>query len=236
MITQRDMIIKVCGLREPDNIRAIMGLGVDMMGFIFCKSSKRYVASVPSHTGLLPDYAGRTAAALRKNDTQMPKRVGVFVDEMPQNIITAVYNYHLDYVQLHGSESPVLIENLRRTIEPDIRRGVKFIKVISVGSEDDVKRWREYDGVADMLLFDTKGEAAGGNGCKFKWTVLDAYDGTIPFLLSGGIGLDDAENVLSFSHPAFAGIDLNSRFETAPGLKDVALLKAFISKIRNENE
>lgn len=228
------MLIKVCGLREPDNIRAVSALGVDMIGFIFWKDSKRYVASVPSHTGLLPDYAGRTASALAQDATHRPKRVGVFVDEMPQNIITAVYNYRLDYVQLHGSESPVLIENLRRTIDPDIRRGVKFIKAISVANEDDVKRWREYDGVADMLLFDTKGEGVGGNGSQFSWNALAAYDGAIPFLLSGGIGLDDADAVLSFNHPAFAGIDLNSRFETAPGVKDVALLKAFIERVRNK--
>jgi len=230
------MLIKVCGLREPDNIRAVSALGVDMIGFIFWKDSKRYVASVPSHTGLLPDYAGRTASALAQDATHRPKRVGVFVDEMPQNIITAVYNYRLDYVQLHGSESPVLIENLRRTIDPDIRRGVKFIKAISVANEDDVKRWREYDGVADMLLFDTKGEGVGGNGNQFCWNALAAYDGAIPFLLSGGIGPDDADAVLSFNHPAFAGIDLNSRFETAPGVKDVALLKAFIERVRNKEE
>lgn len=230
------MLIKVCGLREPENIRAVAALGVDMIGFIFCKSSKRYVASVPSHTGLLPDYAGRTASALASSSADRLKRVGVFVDEMPQNIITAVYNYRLDYVQLHGSETPVLIENLRGTIEPDIRRGVKFIKAISVACKDDVKRWREYDGVADMLLFDTKGEAAGGNGRKFSWAALEAYDGTIPFLLSGGIAPEDADAVLSFRHPAFAGIDLNSRFETAPGVKDVALLKAFIDRIRSNKQ
>lgn len=227
------MIIKVCGLREPDNIRAVAGLGVDMIGFIFAKDSKRYVGYVPSHSGLQPDYASKTAKAFGKGAWKSPKRVGVFVNEMPQNIITAVYNYRLDYVQLHGEETPTLIDNLRRTIDPDIRKGVKFIKAISVSSEDDVKRWQPYEGKADMLLFDTKGDNAGGNGRQFCWDILKAYDGDIPFLLSGGIGPEDAEKVLQFSHPAFAGIDLNSRFETAPGVKDVEKLREFINIIRN---
>lgn len=230
------MQIKVCGLREPDNIRAVATLGVEMIGFIFWEGSGRYVRSIPVRTGLLPNGAGQAASALSGKNGCKPKKVGVFVDEMPQNIISAVYNYHLDYVQLHGSESPTLIDNLRHTIDPDIRKGIKFIKTISVATEDDVKQWRKYDGVADMLLFDTKGNAVGGNGSQFNWAVLAAYDGAIPFLLSGGIGPDDAEKVLTFNHPAFVGIDLNSRFETSPGVKDIDKLRTFIKQIRNRKE
>lgn len=227
------MIIKVCGLREPENIRAVAALGVDMIGFIFCKTSPRYVGYIPSHSGLQPDYASKTITALGKDGMKRPKRVGVFVNEMPQSIINAVYNYRLDYVQLHGEEPPTMIDNLRSTIDPDIRPGIKFIKAISVSSAGEVKRWRPYDGKADMLLFDAKGKSAGGNGTRFGWEALDAYGGDIPFLLSGGICPGDAERVLQFSHPAMAGVDLNSCFETSPGVKDVTLLSGFINEIRD---
>lgn len=230
------MQIKVCGLREPANIRAVSALDVDLIGFIFWKSSQRYVKSVSIRTGLLPDVAGQAANALSNNNCKEPKKVGVFVDEMPQNIITAVFNYQLDYVQLHGEETVELIENLRRTIVPNIRPNIKFIKALNIASENDVKCWRKYDKAVDMLLFDTKGNAIGGNGSKFNWNILSAYDGTIPFLLSGGIGPNDADDILSFSHPAFAGIDLNSQFETSPGVKDIGKLRTFIEKIRNKEK
>lgn len=218
-------------MREPDNIRAVEALGIDMIGFIFCKTSPRYVSSIPSYAGTIPDYAGDAACCATDGGRQRPARVGVFVNDTPQNIITAVYNYDLDYVQLHGNEPAVMIDNLRRTIVPGIQPGIKFIKAISVGAADDVKRWREYRGSADMLLFDTKGQEAGGNGSHFNWALLDAYDGDIPFMLSGGIGPDDAREVMSFNHPAMIGVDLNSRFETAPAVKDVALLENFIKEI-----
>jgi phosphoribosylanthranilate isomerase len=151
---------------------------------------------------------------------------------MPQNIVTRVYNYSLDYVQLHGNESAVMIENLKRTLIPDIAPDIKIIKALSIHEKDDVKRWREYEGVVDMLLFDTKCKTVGGSGEQFDWSVLEAYDGNIPFLLSGGIGPEDAERVLQFKHPQFAGIDLNSRFETAPAVKDIEKLRAFIEKVK----
>ena len=164
----------------------------------------------------------------------LPQRVGVFVDDMPQNIVTRVYNYSLDYVQLHGNESPVMIDNLRRTLDPDILPGVKIIKTLSVGKREDVSRWQEYLGHVDMFLFDTQCKTYGGSGEQFDWTVLEAYDGSIPFLLSGGIGPEDAERVRSFKHPLFAGVDLNSRFEVSPAVKDVEKLRSFIQKIRQD--
>ena len=150
---------------------------------------------------------------------------------MPQNIVTRVYNYKLDWVQLHGSESPVMIDNLKRTLIPDIKPDIKIIKAISVNTKEDVEKWRQYRGHVDMLLFDTKCKSVGGSGEHFDWSVLNSYDGDIPFLLSGGIGPDDAERVKAFHHPQFAGIDLNSRFETSPGVKDINLLKEFLKKL-----
>lgn len=232
------MIIKVCGMRETENIREVAELGVDMMGFIFWPESPRFVKMISAQAGIIPDYSEERLRNMRQGQEPSsttvcrPKRVGVFVDEMPQSIVTRVYNYDLDYVQLHGNESVVMIENLKRTMVPDIAPNIKIIKALSIREKDDVKRWRDYEGAADMLLFDTKCKTVGGSGEQFDWSVLETYDGNIPFLLSGGVGPDDAERVLKFSHPQFAGIDLNSRFEISPALKDVEKLKSFIQTIR----
>ena len=226
------MKIKVCGMRDAENIRGVMSLGIDFMGFIFWQGSPRYVKNIPIRAGIIPDKAN---ADIKDNAVgESVKRVGVFVDEMPQTVITQVYNYHLDYIQLHGDESPVYIDNLKRTLIPDIAPDVKVIKALSIREADDVKRWREYKDTADMFLFDTKCASVGGSGRKFDWAVLDAYDGDIPFLLSGGIGPDDADEVRAFSHPQCIGIDLNSKFETAPAIKDIDKLKQFIEKIRKQ--
>jgi len=235
-------------MREPENIRAVASLDIDLMGFIFYPKSSRYVQMISSKAGIIPDYSVERLRGLKakngENETAkvgdpvdadaLPARVGVFVDDMPQNIVIRVYNYSLDYVQLHGDESPVMIENLRRTLDPDIAPKIKIIKALSIRSEEDVRRWRDYKGLVDLFLFDTPTEGYGGSGEKFDWTALEAYDGDVPFLLSGGIGPADAERIKSFKHPQFAGIDLNSQFETAPGVKDVELLRTFIAKIRNE--
>lgn len=211
-------------MRDADNIRDISALGVDMIGLIFYPPSPRYVQQFSSGAGIIPDYApdmGKT-----------PLRVGVFVDDMPQNIVTRVYNYKLDYIQLHGNEPRETLENLRATIDPDIKPKVKIIKAISVSSAEDIKKYKEYVGAADLFLFDTECKTVGGSGEQFDWQVLEQYDGETPFLLSGGIGPDDAERVKSFHHPQCIGIDLNSKFEIAPALKDVEKLKDFLEKLR----
>lgn len=229
------MIIKVCGMRDTENIRAVSELDIDMMGFIFWQKSPRFVMMISSQAGIIPDYSEEELK--KRKGEQSPaanrvKRVGVFVDDMPQSIVTRVYNYNLDYVQLHGEESREMIENFRRTVDPDIKPGIKIIKTISVGCKDDLQKCKDYVGVVDMFLFDTKCDNAGGSGEQFDWSILDEYDGDIPFLLSGGIGPDDAEKVKAFHHPQFAGIDLNSRFEIEPGVKDVEKLKKFISELK----
>lgn len=211
-------------MRDADNIRDISALGVDMIGLIFYPPSPRYVQQFSSGAGIIPDYApdmGKT-----------PLRVGVFVDDMPQNIVTRVYNYKLDYIQLHGNEPRETLENLRATIDPDIKPKVKIIKAISVSSAEDIKKYKEYVGAADLFLFDTKCKTVGGSGEQFDWQVLQAYDGDVPFLLSGGIGPDDAERVRNFHHPKCIGIDLNSKFEIEPALKDVEKLKQFLVKVK----
>lgn len=211
-------------MRDADNIRDISALGVDMIGLIFYPPSPRYVQQFSSGAGIIPDYApdmGKT-----------PLRVGVFVDDMPQNIVTRVYNYKLDYIQLHGNEPRETLENLRATIDPDINPKIKIIKAISVSSAEDIKKYKEYVGAADLFLFDTECKTVGGSGEQFDWQVLQAYDGDVPFLLSGGIGPDDAERIKNFHHPKCIGIDLNSKFEIEPALKDVEKLKQFLVKVK----
>lgn len=224
------MKVKVCGMRDAENIRAVLNLNVDMMGLIFWPKSPRYVNQLSSRAGTIPD---NPHASLEEGNKSGCKLVGVFVDDMPQNVVTRVVNYNLDYIQLHGNESVTYINNLKRTLIPDIAPNIKIIKALSIREADDVKRWRQYDGVVDMLLFDTKCKCVGGSGEQFDWSVLEQYDGNIPFLLSGGIGPDDAERVKAFNHPMCIGIDLNSKFEIEPALKDVDKLCKFVKAIRN---
>ena len=226
-------LIKVCGMRDADNIRAVEALGVDWLGLIFWPKSSRYVSEKPAY---LPTRC---------------KRVGVFVDADPADILRHVADYRLDIIQLHGHESPEYVRSLRAACH--VSRGISaapaIIKAISVSTRADIAAYKQYDGLVDYFLFDTRATAAssatvpagssagpilpGGTGLHFDWSVLDAYDGQTPFLLSGGIGPGDADRVLAFHHPKCVGIDLNSRFETAPGLKDISKLREFIKKIRS---
>ena len=194
-------------MREADNIRAVEALGIDMMGFIFWPKSSRYVSQ-------RPDYLSKRV-----------KRVGVFVDEDPEQVKRLADDYALDYIQLHGQESPSYIFQLR---------GLHVIKAFNISTAEDLLQTQSYEGLVDCFLFDAKGKSVGGNGEKFNWDVLDAYQGATPFLLSGGIGPDDAERVNAFYHPKCIGIDLNSRFELSPGLKDVAKLKEFMCNLNTE--
>ena len=143
-------LIKVCGMRDAQNIREVAALGVNLIGLIFYPKSPRYVESISSDAGIIPDYSSLKEGS-DPQDKQY-KTVGVFVDDMPQNIVTAVYNYHLSYVQLHGDESPVMIDNLRRTLVPDIVPQIKIIKAISVSSTEDLKRCEQYEGHVDLFL------------------------------------------------------------------------------------
>ena len=215
-------------MRDSENIRQVAALGVDWIGMVFWDQSPRNVTMIQSPAGIIPDRSSVQNAPCEMYDF---KRVGVFVDEMAQNIITRVVNFQLDLVQLHGHETPTLIRNLRRTLATDIRPGIQFIKAISVESRDDIATYKEYEDSVDYFLFDTKCPTAGGSGEQFDWSILDAYDGDKPFLLSGGIGPDDADRIHAFNHPKCVGIDLNSRFETGPGMKDVEALARFIKSL-----
>lgn len=226
------MIIKVCGMRDSNNIREVSNLGADWIGLIFHPQSPRYVSMVPTGAGIIPDRSPLAADSA----TKRALRVGVFVDDMAQNIITRVVNFDLDLIQLHGQESPTLIRNLRQTIAPTIKPTLQVIKTISISAPGDFAHCAPYEDCADYFLFDTQCPQMGGSGRKFDWSWLDSYTGSKPFLLSGGIGPDDAGAIRAIRHPLFAGIDLNSRFETAPGLKDVTLLRPFIQAVKAKQE
>lgn len=203
-------------MREAENIRQVEALAPDWMGFIFWKKSKRNVSKIPSY---LP-----TAC----------KRVGVFVDESPDTIRRIAQGYALDLIQLHGQEPPEGLRHLRSlcSVYFGTTAVPRLIKAFNIATAEDLEKTKPYEGLADYFLFDTKGKMVGGNGEQFDWTVLQHYHGSTPFLLSGGIGPDDVNRVKSFHHPQCIGIDLNSRFETEPGLKDTELLSAFIKQIR----
>lgn len=203
------MNIKVCGMRDAENIQAVAALGIDLMGFIFYDKSPRCVATVPP----------RTAAEAHV------KRIGVFVDADARHIMHCLQANDLDGVQLHGHESADLCRQLRAAGCPLI------IKAFSMASAADLAQTDRYQDVADLLLFDTKCEQHGGSGQSFNWQLLQAYQGQLPFLLSGGIGLHNSEQLLRFQHPRWWGIDLNSCFETQPAHKDVCRLQHFLERI-----
>ena len=203
------MIIKVCGMRDAENIRAVEALGIDVMGFIFWKPSSRYVGAKPAY---LPERC---------------RRAGVFVDASVEDILAAVEDFRLDVLQLHGHETPDAIAALRERVP-----GVDIVKSLAIAEAADLDQATAYESVCDAFLFDAKGRLPGGNGSQFDWSVSRRYKGRLPFLLSGGIGPGVERRIREFDVPGCIGIDLNSRFETAPGLKDVQSLKTFIETIR----
>lgn len=214
------MIIKVCGMREAENIRAVEALRPDWMGFVFWPKSKRLVSIIPEY---MPVHA---------------KRVGVFVDEDVELLLERVRDYGLDIIQLHGSESPEYVRRLKAATALQLCREVRVIKAFSIATSEDFVSTIPYEGFVDYYLFDTKTPLPGGSGQQFDWDVLAGYTGEIPFLLSGGIGPDDAGRLRSLFRAGSGiiakkciGIDLNSRFEKAPGLKDVNQLKVFMQSL-----
>lgn len=215
-------------MRDGENIRQVSELGVDYIGMIFWEKSPRNVTMIPSHAGIIPD---TTRLVTNSETPSCYQRVGVFVDEMAQNIITRVVNFKLNVIQLHGHEEPTLIRNLRSTIDPDLRPSIQIWKAISIVDRDSVAIYKQYEDCVDAFVFDTKCTCVGGSGQQFDWSVLDSYDGKKPFMLSGGIGPDDAARIRDFKHPKMMGIDLNSRFETEPGMKNVELLKQFLTQL-----
>lgn len=198
------MKLKVCGMRSPENIMALSQLAPDYMGFIFWEHSKRFVKA-PT-----PDLPNSI------------KKTGVFVHASSSFIKDIAMQHQLQALQLHGDESPDFCQKLKAT-------GLEIIKAFAVGTDFDFSVLEAYESVCDYFLFDTKGELPGGNGSRFDWTLLRGYPTTKPFFLSGGIGPKDQgaiASIISLNLPLYA-IDINSKFEIEPGLKNIEVIKQF---------
>lgn len=204
--------IKICGICEPGNLIEISKLKPDLMGFIFYSHSTRYVAG-----RLDPEIIAEFLPGIRK--------AGVFVNADFEAITETSKKYLLDIVQLHGNESPALCCQLRET-------GIEVIKAFNIKEINDFRPYSEFIPYTNYLLFDSFTPDYGGSGNKFDWKILDKYDLGHPFFLSGGITPRDVNNIREITNPAFYGVDLNSRFEIKPGLKDIKILNKFISDIR----
>lgn len=200
------MLIKVCGIATSRHLKDIESLGIDMTGVIRYKPSPRYSPEVPTKNSMA--------------------QVAVYVNESASIIEADMEKYQFDFIQLHGDESPEFVKNLGN---PD-----RLIKAIAVASAEDLIRAKKYASLAKYILLDTKTPKHGGSGEKFNWDLLKQCN--FPFILSGGIGPSDAEKIIQLSNdnPYLIGIDLNSRFELTPGVKDVTALQNFIKTIRNE--
>ena len=202
------MKLKVCGMRAPENIKALSALTPDYMGFIFWAPSSRYVETT---TPELPSAI---------------KKTGVFVDASVDYIQSMVLQHKLQAVQLHGEETPqycALVQNF----------GVEVIKAFSVKDSFDFSQLEPYETSCDFFLFDTKGELPGGNGYGFDWSLLTNYPSQKPFFLSGGIGLEHTPQIkalLNTDLPLHA-IDVNSKFELAPALKNIDALTQFKNEL-----
>ncbi len=198
-------------MTAPGNILKALRLRPDYFGLIFHRSSRRHAF------GLEPE----TTAALGG----MVRFVGVFVNYTEDEIVSLAEEYHLAVLQLHGDESPELCDKLRD-------RGYEVWKAVGISSAGDFERLGSYVGSVDRFVFDSKSEGRGGSGRKFDWSLLDGYDLPTDFMLGGGIGPENAGLISSLTHPHLAGLDLNSRFELSPGIKDTELLNKFIKQIR----
>lgn len=208
------MLIKVCGLREEENLAQIISsYAPDFIGMIFYEKSLRYVGEDADEL-IVPEGISK---------------VGVFVNASLDMIIAQHRIQNFDFVQLHGSESVGFVAILVEQIL------IKVIKVFSIADKINVEEMKPYEPYIAYFLFDTQTAAFGGSGRKFDWQVLEEYNLETPYILSGGLDIDQVQEIISFSQkqPKMAGVDINSKFETAPGLKDPEKVIQFIKKIRN---
>lgn len=206
------MTVKVCGMTDLDNLQSIASANPDYFGFIFYDKSPRELK-----IKTLPNF----------NST---KKIGVFVDAPCDIISKYQQDYKLDGVQLHGKED----ENYVKKLKTQLPNEIKVLKAISVIEASDFHSIKQYEGLVDLIILDTKSELRGGSGKQFDWNLLEYYTTTLPFLLSGGISADDADEVLKLEqkYPQMKGVDINSKFELKPGLKAVNKVSRFINTLK----
>lgn len=199
-------------MKEADNIAQIARLQPDYMGFIFYERSPRFIGDLPpSALNALPEET---------------LRVGVFVNAAREYIATQAVRYHLNLLQLHGDETPTDCEYFKF--------GYSLIKAFGIQSAEDFAATHRYEGVCDYFLFDTKTTQRGGSGEKFDHRLLLSYRSQTPFFLSGGIAPEDAASLAALRFPCCEALDLNSRFELSPGVKNVAEVGKFIKAVRGK--
>lgn len=206
------MKIKVCGLTEQQNVKKIIHMQPDFMGLVFYPHSKRYVENDIVFSAYISTIEG-------------VKKVGVFVDEQEDIILERVAMFCLDIVQLHGHEPPDVCRRLAQVLP--------VWKAFSIDDKFDFGMLSAYLPYCQHFLFDTPSPLHGGSGKPFDWNILQRHPVSLPFFLSGGIAAGDMEKIVRFAHPYFEGIDVNSCFETSPGLKNIKLLNTFMHEIRN---
>lgn len=205
---------KVCGITDPKNAGAISAHRPEYMGFIFYPRSLRYVGKNPD-------------PALFSVVHEDVEKTAVFVNEYYERMIEVTGKYGIRNVQLHGMESPETCIALRS-------HGLRVIKVFPGDQLENKRLLKDYEEVADYFLFDTPAKFHGGSGRKFDWSRLEKCSSRKKFFLSGGISVDDAEYLRKLELKGLFAVDINSRFETAPGMKDPVLVGDFIKRIRNE--
>ena len=204
------MKLKVCGMKFIENIEQVSGLYPDYMGFIFYQKSKR------NFEGVIPKLP------------KSIKKTGVFVNEYLEIVISLVEEYQLEAIQLHGDETVTYIKQLKTHLP-----SIEIIKVFGIKDEFNFDVLTPFLPLVDYFLFDTKGKERGGNGFQLDWSVLDAYPYKKPFFLSGGIGLKDVlaiQKIIDSNLPIYA-LDINSKFEIEPGLKNINEVKTFKNKL-----
>jgi phosphoribosylanthranilate isomerase len=211
LIAGKKVRVKVCGMRDPGNLRALLKLYPDFIGFIFYDKSSRVVQE---ETALIN--------MLKETWPEQVYKVGVFVDADQDEVLKTAKKYSLDYIQLHGNENVFYCDYLKS-------KGLKLIKAFAVDKDFSFTQATAYTYYCDYLLFDAKGLHPGGNGVSFDWSLLEQYKGATPFLLSGGIHPGLKEEILKIDHPQFIGVDINSGFETAPGMKDINKIAEFMA-------
>jgi phosphoribosylanthranilate isomerase len=207
--------LKVCGMRLAANIAAVAELQPDYLGFIFYEKSPRLISEV--------------SAELIKYIPSEIKTVGVFVNEDLEKVKEKVNLLKLKAVQLHGSESPDYCEALKASFP-----ALEVIKAFGIDEEFDFSALEPYLVVVDYFLFDTKTKAHGGSGKTFNWSVLDRYTYTKPYFLSGGIDLEHVPAIKNINDERLYALDINSRFEIEPGLKDAEKIKEFIKEVNTK--
>ena len=205
----KSLLVKVCGITTREQLIELNELPIDMVGINFFPPSPRF-AQFQAEQLILP--------------INNHKRVGVFVNPDTEELAQHAKDFELDYLQLHGDETPAFCKNARQF--------GKLIKAFGLHEEFDFNQLEAYNDSVSLFLFDTRSKKYGGSGLKFDWAILDQYKGATPFILSGGISLADIDKILLIDHDGLVGIDVNSGFEVSPGIKNIELLKKLTHRLQ----